>query len=85
MTTLETSISTATTEQELRNAVDGIPRQQNGEITGLARHLENAFWYIDLNTVSKKQEFMLRVNKSHPTKPGDYMNKHLMCERKLNN
>lgn len=63
---LKTNIGGANSIKELKEIVSNIPKQKNGERTAMARHLDNAFWYIDLdNDIPKIKEFMFGVIKQY--------------------
>jgi hypothetical protein len=66
MRNLETKITNAKTSKELEYIVNSIKRQDNGFKNALAKHLEDAFWYIDLaDDVSKQKTFMIRVSSTY--------------------
>lgn len=54
---LEQKIKNAKNSKELESVIESMPNTQ------LKRVLDDAFWYIDLTTVEKQKEFMLkRIN-----------------------
>jgi hypothetical protein len=61
MKTLKQQIQSAKTDQELRNILQEMPKQENGERTQLYKMLDDAFWYSDLTNVDKKKNFMFRI------------------------
>ena len=61
MTTLKQQIENAKTTQDLNLIVESLGLQNK-----IARILDDAFWYIDLNTFEKQQEFMLKRLEQYP-------------------
>jgi hypothetical protein len=58
---LKVLIQGCETDSGLRGVLDSIPKNPvNGLETKVSRHLDDALWYIDLNTEQKK-EFILKV------------------------
>lgn len=60
MESLKTEIKKAKSLIELEAVVKSIPNQSNGFATKIQRILENAFWYVSLNTLEKKKSWMLK-------------------------
>lgn len=54
LTELTTAIKKAQSNEALEDIILSIPKQSNGERTQF-----DAFWYINLNSVDSKKEFML--------------------------
>lgn len=61
MTTLKNQIENAKTSQELEMVINSIEKQENGNKTQIARHLDDAFWYVELNDVSKQKNWMIKI------------------------
>jgi len=62
---LVTKIENASTTAELETIVESIPLQKNGHRTAMARHLDDTFWYINLDNVQKQKDNLLRILKSY--------------------
>ena len=58
-TELKKQIENAKNEGDLHSIIESIPFQENGEQQKIARILDDAFWYMDLNSFEKKQNWML--------------------------
>lgn len=59
MQELKTKIKNAKSTQQLKNIVNSIPKQANGERCQIANILDDAFWYINITTFEMQQKFML--------------------------
>jgi len=60
MSTLRSQIENAQTSEELEQIIRSIPKQENGDRTELYRRLDDAFWYIDIETLEQQKAFMLK-------------------------
>jgi len=61
MKTLKTQIENAKSTQDLNLIVESLGLQNK-----IARILDDTFWYIDLNTFEKQQQFMLKKLEQYP-------------------
>ena len=65
MKNLAFRISEAVSTEELRKVLNEEPKQENGEAKRVIRHLQDVFWYLELNTIDKKKDFCLKVCNSY--------------------
>ena len=61
METLKEKIENAKSTEDLNLIVESLGLQSK-----IARILDDTFWYIDLNTFEKQQEFMLKKLSQYP-------------------
>lgn len=67
MTTLSQQLLAAKTTEDLQTAVRSIKKQENGFKNSLARHLDDAFWYCNMeNNFELQQKWMIKVTYSYP-------------------